>query len=198
MLAWCWSTAPSRCAAATTAHASTELTPGHMSRRQVLGAFIHDVKPGDKTGDGGLKSEYKQRGIVLFDTYVGAAAAAAGCGSGGSLHARATLFDAAAVRRVAAAALEDLAKLRSEHGVTGGGEQAATLAGAAASTPHHGDDATDATAAGAVAAAATPSAVDGGGAEGGSGRSRRRRQRVAAQLEEAEALIARDIAQAVV
>lgn len=44
---------------------------------QVIAAFIHDVKPGLVTGDGGFKVQYKARGVVLFDTYVAAAAHAA-------------------------------------------------------------------------------------------------------------------------
>lgn len=60
--------------------------------------FIHDVKPGDTTGDGGSKTMYRGNGLALFDTYVDATRRAQELG----------LVPDGAVERVAQAAESEL------------------------------------------------------------------------------------------
>lgn len=96
---------------------ATHLLKEHPTR--VLAAFIHDVIPGDRTGDGGKKAWHRQHGVRFFDTYAGAAAGAFEAG----------LLSAEAAKQVALASLEDLLVL-AEEALDGAGGEAGAGAGA--------------------------------------------------------------------
>lgn len=80
----------------------------------IVGAFIHNVNPGeDRTGDGQLKEVYTRRlgrkGFSFFESYAGAAGDAARIG----------LLAPAAAERVRAATAADLSRIKWDSGISG-------------------------------------------------------------------------------